>query len=122
MRGRRREGTVTDLGEALIVAFTAFDKAAAAMGEREKAGRRPGGDRWRPTARTLEREARAKQDALDALGIDGVHAHRTIAAIRHAAPSWLPGGLSVGDAVQTFLNDHYDEGAPRPVRSLRKAS
>jgi hypothetical protein len=88
---------------ALITAWVEWDTAAAAMGERERKSK----GRNKPTAQTLEREAHAKEAALAALGIDSTHAHETIAAIRHAAPSWIPGGLSVGDAVQAYLNDHH---------------
>ena len=91
----------------LIREWVAWDRAAAALG-------RPGGHR--PTARTLEREAHAKENALAALGINSNHAHRAIATIRHQAPTWLPGGLSVPDAVQQYLNDIGHDTTPHDLK------
>ena len=59
------------------------------------------------TGKTAFEIAQAKESALKALGIDSTHAHLGIAAIRRQAPSWLPGGLSVPDAVMTYLADNH---------------
>lgn len=90
-----------DLVDAVIRTFIEWDEAALNMGARERKSR----GRKKPTARTLEREAKAKHDAIDALGVDSKRLHQLVAEYRRQDVAGQPKGMTVGDAVQHALHD-----------------
>jgi hypothetical protein len=53
----------------------------------------------------------AKEDALRALGLSGIHAHEAIAECRRRHVAGQPGGMSVPDACQTFVNETIPEAS-----------
>lgn len=64
-----------------------------------------------PTAGTLRVEAAAKEDAIRALGIPGNQFHDLVAAVRRRHIAGQPGGMSVPDAIQTFINETLREAS-----------
>jgi hypothetical protein len=61
-----------------------------------------------PSSRTT---AAAKEDALRALGLNSIAAHEAIANCRRRHVAGQPGGMSIPDAIQTFINDTLKESA-----------
>lgn len=53
----------------------------------------------------------AKERALAALGVSGIAAHELIAEARRRHVAGHPGGMSVPDACQTFINDLLKEAS-----------
>lgn len=97
-------GSVTqpvDPLEQLIGAWERWEHAAAQMPKY-------------PTASTLSVEAAAKDAAITALGLNGNQIHQAVAEYRRRHIAGRPGGMTVSDAIQTFIN----EGAPRPAHTI----
>jgi hypothetical protein len=107
--------TPVDLVGALIRAFIEWDDAAFNMGERERRSK----GRKKPTARTLEREAYAKHDAIKALGVDSRRLHQLVAEYRRHHIAGQPKGMTVGDAVQAALLE-LGHGAPHQTTNLKQ--
>lgn len=53
----------------------------------------------------------AKEQALAALELSGIAAHELIAECRRRHVAGQPGGMSIPDAVQSFLNDLHREAS-----------
>lgn len=79
-----------------------------------------------PGSMWLYAQAVEKEAALKAMGLDSNAAHRAIARVRRLRRAGLEGGMSIPDAIQTFINDqtaaapHLTEGGTATTN--RKAS
>jgi hypothetical protein len=78
--------------ERLIEAWTTWDRVAARTPKY-------------PTGHWLTHEAAALVDAINALGLNGIHLRRLVAAHRRRTVAGHPEGLSIPDAIQCAVNE-----------------